>query len=114
MTNQNLYFGSFQDSQWCWCVDRKTGTSIPGTSMQGKRPDCTVTPRVFPGRVTDREWIKCSVEEKTKFKRHLKNFLVNVMDQQGDYLTQMPVETVAKWHFYKLDKNHDGVTKVSV
>ena len=112
MTNQNLYFGSFQDSQWCWCVDRKTGTSIPGTSMQGKRPDCTVTPRVFPGRVTDREWIKCSVEEKAKFKRHLKNFLVNVMDQQGDYLTQMPVETVAKWHFYKLDKNHDGVIKV--
>ena len=93
-------------------MERKTGASIPGTSMQGSQPNCNVTPRVIgrPSMSVNKPWIKCPDEEKSKFKTHLIDFLIAVMEQQGSYLTQMPVETVAKWHFYKLDNNHDGVS----
>ena len=81
--------------------------------MQGTRPNCNVTPRVIGvSRMSNKPWIKCPAEEKAKFKTHLMDFLIAVMEQTGSYSTQMPVETVAKWHFYKLDNNHDGVSFV--
>ncbi len=30
---------------YCWCVDDVTGRPIPGSSTQGRRPDCDVTSR---------------------------------------------------------------------
>ena len=48
-------------------MERKTGASVPVTSMQGSKPDCNVTPRGMPS-VSDKAWNKCPEEEKAKFK----------------------------------------------
>lgn len=29
------------ETRFCWCVDQKTGSPIPGTSVQDRRPNCT-------------------------------------------------------------------------
>ena len=56
-------------------MERKTGASVPVTSMQGSKPDCNVTPRGMPS-VSDKAWNKCPEEEKAKFKTHLMDFLM--------------------------------------
>ena len=56
-------------------MERKTGASVPVTSMQGSKPDCNVTPRGMPS-VSDKAWIKCPEEEKAIFKTHLMDVLM--------------------------------------
>ena len=38
-------------------------------------------------------------------------FLIHVMNDRRAYKPHEPVEVVAKWHFYHLDTNHNGVSK---
>ena len=37
-------------------------------------------------------------------------FLIHVMKDRRAHKAHASVEEVAKWHFYKLDANHNGVS----
>ena len=37
-------------------------------------------------------------------------FLIHVMKDRRAYKPHEPVEVVAKWHFFQLDTNHNGVS----
>ena len=93
-------------------MNRKTGISIAGTSTQTGKPNCDensaksslisrVTTSFFP-------WKKCPEEAKTAFKSDLMIYLTFVMDKETNSSSKTE-ETVAKWHFFKMDSNQDGV-----
>ena len=120
-----------QDSEWCWCVDKYTGSHISGTSIQNGRPNCAAAIAPSPSSKSfnhflQKDWKKCPAEEKEKFKIKLMEFLTHVMRQEtkstttttismynnNEKNTQLSVleqENVAKWHFNKMDQNKDQV-----
>ena len=123
-----IYF-LFQDSEWCWCVDKYTGTHISGTSIQNGRPNCAAaapSPSKSFNHFLQKDWKKCPAEEKEKFKIKLMEFLTHVMRQETSKSTTISLynekntdlsvleqEKVAKWHFNKMDVNKDQVRNSS-
>ena len=119
-----FYYFFPQDSEWCWCVDKYTGTHITGTSIQNGRPNCAVaaapsSPSKSFNHFIQKDWKKCPSEEKEKFKIKLMEFLTHVMRQETkstttlydnkNTLSVLEQEKVAKWHFNKMDENKDQV-----
>ena len=103
-----MFFFTFQDSQWCWCVDRLTGSHITGTSIQNGQPNCE-DPANKVSNYNSREWKKCPSEEKDKFQDNLLKYLTYVMRRVTKSTVLNKDETVLKWHFQQLDSNTDGV-----
>ena len=103
-----MFSFTFQDSQWCWCVDRLTGSHITGTSIQNGRPNCE-DPANKVSNYNNREWKKCPSEEKDKFQDNLLKYLTYVMRRVTKSTVLNKDETVLKWHFQQLDSNKDGV-----
>ena len=75
-----------------------------------------------------REWKKCPSKQREHFKSKLMDYLRNIMRQETNststsshisiryrQIQTMPLEDekVAKWHFTKLDRNHNGVCYIS-
>ena len=100
----------FQESPWCWCVDRLTGSHITGTSIQNGQPNCE-DPANKVSNYNSREWKKCPSEEKDKFQDNLLKYLTYVMKRVTKSTVLNKDETVLKWHFQQLDSNKDGVRK---
>lgn len=105
-----------KSSGWCWCVHKKTGAHLPGTSQRNQRPDCSKVPtRHVP---LPKPWKKCPEDEKKQFLVHLMDYMTDVMTHTndsaasflftGDNADLTIEERVAKWHFYKLDTNRNG------
>ena len=105
---KTMFSFTFQETQWCWCVDRLTGSHITGTSIQNGQPNCE-DPANKVSNYNSREWKKCPSEEKDKFQDNLLKYLTYVMRRVTKSTVLNKDETTLKWHFQQLDSNKDGV-----
>lgn len=119
----------FLQTGWCWCVNRKTGAHLTGTSVRNGRPNCDASILTsFTAHSNSREWKKCPSKQRENFKIRLMDYLRHVMRQATNssstssqlsiryrqIQTAIPLEDekVAKWHFTQLDRNNNGVSVI--
>ncbi|XP_021355081.1 SPARC-related modular calcium-binding protein 2-like isoform X3 [Mizuhopecten yessoensis] len=101
-----------KSSQYCWCVDEKTGSPIPGTSTHKIQPPCVME--------SAREMKGCPLPKKRRFLNFLLEQLAQDMDiyvyngtdpsKRPEYDPELTVqEKAAKWKFKCLDANANNM-----
>ncbi|CAG0896019.1 unnamed protein product [Darwinula stevensoni] len=95
---------------YCWCTEKETGKPIPGTSVNGSKPDCSHASPAQPNKS-----IKgCKGKKKERFLEELMDIFTKNMVKaaQNDSITEPdPEQTIeeraARWEFNLLDKNEN-------